>query len=180
MSLEVLLIAGFLAIGLEVVESYKPVVIIHGLKQAATSLSDIDGYIKAAHPGTVVTVLDLYERGESYEAPMLKQVEDFGDAIKKISDANLGGFHLIGFSQGGLIARGVLEVRLDALMVFSKMGEFKLLVLFADCSQSEHRHFHFAFLSANGSIWRYCQHQVRALLSMRRCQPTFISFLPSS
>ena len=91
-------------------QGFKTVVVIHGLRQSASSLKDIDGYIREAHPGTDVQVLDLYTRLESVDAPMMEQVRDFGAAIKKISDAHPEGFHLIGFSQGGLIARGVLQV----------------------------------------------------------------------
>ena len=40
---------------------------------------------------------------------MWDQVQAFGNVIKQISEENPGGIHLLCYSQGGLICRGVIQ-----------------------------------------------------------------------
>ncbi|XP_020556190.2 cystatin-like isoform X2 [Oryzias latipes] len=61
-----------------------------------------------AHPGTEVTAIDLFNYGNSTE-PMWNQVEGFGKVIQKIMEKSPEGVHLLCFSQGGLICRGLLS-----------------------------------------------------------------------
>uniref|UniRef100_A0A3P9MAZ9 palmitoyl-CoA hydrolase n=1 Tax=Oryzias latipes TaxID=8090 RepID=A0A3P9MAZ9_ORYLA len=61
-----------------------------------------------AHPGTEVTAVDLFNYGNSTE-PMWKQVEGFANVIQKIMEKSPEGVHLLCFSQGGLICRGLLS-----------------------------------------------------------------------
>ncbi|TRY96749.1 hypothetical protein DNTS_009613 [Danionella cerebrum] len=70
---------------------YKPVIIIHGI----------------SHPGTSVFIPAAYSYVKSME-PMWKQVAGFKDAISPIMESSKDGVHLICFSQGGLICRGLL------------------------------------------------------------------------
>jgi len=61
-----------------------------------------------AHPGTEVIISQQYGGWNSLE-PMWRQVGKIGEDFLNISAANPDGFHLIGYSQGGLIARALLE-----------------------------------------------------------------------
>ena len=60
------------------------------------------------HPSTNVTIIDMLHGIHSLD-PMWKQVEKFGKAISDINRENPGGIHIIGYSQGGLICRGIIE-----------------------------------------------------------------------
>jgi len=52
-----------------------------------------------SHPGTNVTVLDLFDRSASLQ-PLWKQVEGFAEAIYPIMQNAADGIHLICYSQG--------------------------------------------------------------------------------
>lgn len=52
-----------------------------------------------SHPGTNVTVIDLFDRSASLE-PMWKQVEGFKAAIYPIMQNAADGVHFICYSQG--------------------------------------------------------------------------------
>lgn len=51
------------------------------------------------HPGTVVTVLDLFDGRESLR-PLWEQVQGFGEAVAPIMAKAPEGVHLICYSQG--------------------------------------------------------------------------------
>lgn len=87
--------------------SYKPVVLIHGVMDNGKSLDDLKGMIQKAHPGTNVTSINLFSEGASL-APLWPQVQSFGEALKEIMAEAKDGIHLICFSQGGVICRGML------------------------------------------------------------------------
>ncbi|EFX72411.1 hypothetical protein DAPPUDRAFT_308302 [Daphnia pulex] len=87
---------------------YKPVVIVHGIWDKKTSLDFMADRIRQAHPGTNVTVVDLLH-GTSSLAPMWDQVEAFGAVARQISMENPEGIHLLCYSQGGLVCRGMIE-----------------------------------------------------------------------
>ena len=62
-----------------------------------------------SHPGTNVSVLDLFDRGQSLR-PLWVQVEGFRRAVEPIMANAAGGVHLICYSQGmGGGPGGVLE-----------------------------------------------------------------------
>lgn len=46
-------------------------------------------------------------------APMWDQVEAFGAVVRQINNANPDGIHLLCYSQGGLICRGIIESMSD-------------------------------------------------------------------
>ncbi|XP_023658448.2 lysosomal thioesterase PPT2-A-like [Paramormyrops kingsleyae] len=92
--------------------SYKPVIIVHGLFDGSRALSNLSRFIHESHPGTDVTVIDLYDHIHSL-APLWKQVEGFKKIIYPIMERASNGVHLICFSQGGLICRGLLSVMPD-------------------------------------------------------------------
>ncbi|XP_067002663.1 lysosomal thioesterase PPT2 homolog isoform X2 [Anabrus simplex] len=64
--------------------------------------------IQEAHPGTDIHVPGKFG-GWSSLAPMWHQVVDLGNDLMKLSAAHPQGINLIGYSQGGLIARAILQ-----------------------------------------------------------------------
>ncbi|KAK6469580.1 lysosomal thioesterase PPT2 [Huso huso] len=101
-----------LLIVLNAVYCYKPIIIVHGLFDSSSDFKTLLGYINETHPGTNVTVIDLFDHSESLQ-PMWKQVEGFKDAIYPIMQNAAKGVHLICYSQGGLVCRGILSTLPD-------------------------------------------------------------------
>ncbi|PWA15083.1 hypothetical protein CCH79_00008640, partial [Gambusia affinis] len=94
------------------VVGYKPVIIVHGLFDSSDDFKNLKRFINESHPGTNVTVIDLFDRGASLE-PMWKQVDGFKAAIYPIMQNAADGVHFICYSQGGLVCRGILSVLPD-------------------------------------------------------------------
>ena len=80
--------------------AYKPVVILHGIFDNAASMGDLKSMIVTAHPGTNVTVINLFNDIKSITTPMSEQTKVVAEAVKKIMDSSKDGIHLIGYSQG--------------------------------------------------------------------------------
>ncbi|MCJ8735566.1 hypothetical protein PDJAM_G00248710 [Pangasius djambal] len=91
---------------------YKPVIVIHGLFDTSADFINLQRYINQSHPGTNVTVIDLFDRTASLE-PLWKQVEGFKEAIYPIMQNAADGVHLLCYSQGGLVCRGILSTLND-------------------------------------------------------------------
>ncbi|KAI5737560.1 hypothetical protein M8J76_014701 [Diaphorina citri] len=87
---------------------YRPVLVIHGILSGNKTLEKFKERIERFHPGTKVVIPDNYSNWASLE-PMWNQVLFFGSLVMKMSQNHPEGIHLIGYSQGGLIARGILE-----------------------------------------------------------------------
>ncbi|XP_053908067.1 lysosomal thioesterase PPT2 isoform X3 [Cuculus canorus] len=92
--------------------AYRPVVIIHGLFDSPSDFRHLRAFINESHPGTEVTVLDLFDRGASLR-PLWLQVEGFRRALAPIMANAADGVHLLGYSQGGLISRALLATTPD-------------------------------------------------------------------
>ncbi|KAJ8792090.1 hypothetical protein J1605_020149 [Eschrichtius robustus] len=81
------------------------------------------------HPGTVVTVLDLFDGRESLR-PLWEQVQGFREAVAPIMAKAPQGVHLICYSQGGLVCRALLSVmdehNVDSFISLSspQMGQY--------------------------------------------------------
>nr|AAH45407.1 Zgc:55621 [Danio rerio] len=90
-----------------VIMAYRPVIIVHGLLDGPAQFRVLTNFINESHPGTSVTTIALYDYTASVK-PMWQQVEGFKEAISPIMESAVDGVHLICFSQGGLICRGVL------------------------------------------------------------------------
>lgn len=60
------------------------------------------------HPGTIVYNTDRFSGWSSLEN-IWHQVEEMGNDLMAICDRHPEGVHLLGYSQGGLIARAILE-----------------------------------------------------------------------
>ncbi|XP_024114269.2 lysosomal thioesterase PPT2-B [Oryzias melastigma] len=88
--------------------AYKPVILVHGVLSGPSSFKNLTRFIKKAHPGTEVTAIDLFNNEESTE-PMWEQIDGFAKVIQEIMDKSPEGVHLLCYSQGGLICRGVLS-----------------------------------------------------------------------
>ncbi|XP_071766968.1 lysosomal thioesterase PPT2 [Centroberyx gerrardi] len=94
------------------VVGYKPVIIVHGLFDSSGDFATLQRFINESHPGTNVSVIDLFDRSASLQ-PMWKQVEGFKAAIYPIMQNAADGVHFICYSQGGLICRGILSTLSD-------------------------------------------------------------------
>eukprot|EP00727_Mastigamoeba_balamuthi_P006295 m51a1_g2286 hypothetical protein (293) ;mRNA; f:400487-401587 len=99
--------------------AYRPLVLMHGFSffvpgtpGSARSWDNFVGFVHKHHPGQQVFALDVDEHSSSSTA-LHQQVRDVAEAIGRIIDGNRSafahGFHLVGHSQGALIARCVIE-----------------------------------------------------------------------
>ncbi|XP_066536050.1 lysosomal thioesterase PPT2-A-like [Hoplias malabaricus] len=91
----------------EATTGYRPVIIVHGLFDGPKQFSKLLNFINQTHPGTNITTVDLYDNMASLK-PLWNQVAGFRNAIEPIMERAPDGVHLICFSQGGLVCRGVL------------------------------------------------------------------------
>ncbi|XP_031554332.1 lysosomal thioesterase PPT2-A-like [Actinia tenebrosa] len=118
-------LAAFLAVS----SGYKPVIIIHGILDHARDLNDLAEFIKAAHPGTNISLINIFEEQRSF-VPLWSQINGYRDKIRPIMQQAEDGVHIIGFSQGGIIARGMIETtsdhNVDTLISLSspQMGQY--------------------------------------------------------
>ncbi|XP_034178638.1 palmitoyl-protein thioesterase 2 isoform X2 [Osmia lignaria lignaria] len=100
--------ALFLIVINNVVEGYRAVVVIHGVLTGSDSMELISNRIQEMHPGTEVYNTPRYAGWSSLE-PMWRQVEEIGVDVLSIGAAFPEGIHLVGYSQGGLLARAILQ-----------------------------------------------------------------------
>lgn len=89
-------------------KSYRAVVIIHGLLTGSDSMELISNRIQELHPGTQIYNTVRFAGWSSVE-PMWRQVEEVGNDVLAIGAAYPEGINLIGYSQGGLLARAILQ-----------------------------------------------------------------------
>lgn len=88
---------------------YRPVVIVHGLMTGDVStMQHLAARIAELHPGTKTYVIDRFCGLASLE-PLWRQTRKLADDLLKICSLHPEGVHVIGYSQGGLIARGMIE-----------------------------------------------------------------------
>ncbi|XP_059194879.1 lysosomal thioesterase PPT2-like [Centropristis striata] len=90
------------------VDGYRPVIIVHGLYDGPKQFKTMTLYITKVHPGTEVTVIDLYDDLASLK-PLWTQVQGFRKTFESITQKAPDGVHLLCFSQGGLICRAILS-----------------------------------------------------------------------
>ncbi|XP_012890459.1 PREDICTED: lysosomal thioesterase PPT2 isoform X2 [Dipodomys ordii] len=89
--------------------SYKPVIVVHGLFDSSSTFRHLLEFINETHPGTVVTVIDLFDGRQSLR-PLWEQVQGFREAVDPIMAKAPEGVNLICYSQGGLVCRALLSV----------------------------------------------------------------------
>lgn len=87
---------------------YKPVVLLHGIMTGNDSMAKIKGRIEEKHPGTIIYNSDRFGGWSSLEN-MWHQVEEFGNDMVNISKRHPEGIHLLGYSQGALTARVIIQ-----------------------------------------------------------------------
>ncbi|XP_061170116.1 lysosomal thioesterase PPT2-A-like isoform X2 [Saccostrea echinata] len=98
-------IIGFL---LGIANAYKAVVFMHGIFGSSDEGRDFETWIKQVHPDTPFYSIALYQRLNSL-VPLWKQIEIISKDVVGIMNNHTDGIHLICFSQGGLICRGILS-----------------------------------------------------------------------
>ncbi|KAG7321687.1 hypothetical protein KOW79_014545 [Hemibagrus wyckioides] len=89
------------------VNGYRPVVIVHGLFDGPRQFIKLASFISKTHPGTKVITVDMYDDMNSLK-PLWDQVNGFKKIIQPIMKNATDGIHLICFSQGGLVCRGII------------------------------------------------------------------------
>ncbi|EDO31718.1 predicted protein, partial [Nematostella vectensis] len=91
---------------------YKPVIVLHGILDKASDMKDLAGFIRSAHPGTNITIVDMFSELKSFE-PLWRQVRGISPKLRPIMEQAKDGVHMIGFSQGGITLRGIIETMPD-------------------------------------------------------------------
>ncbi|KAK9514217.1 hypothetical protein VZT92_027698 [Zoarces viviparus] len=91
------------------IDGYRPVIIVHGILDGPKQFRTMSHYITKVHPGTEVSVIDLYDDLDSL-SPLWNQVQDYSKAFDSIVQKAPDGVHLLCFSQGGLICRALLSM----------------------------------------------------------------------
>ncbi|XP_017345730.1 lysosomal thioesterase PPT2-A-like [Ictalurus punctatus] len=90
-----------------IADGYRPVIIVHGLFDGPMQFTQLANFINVTHPGTNVTTVDMYDDMASLK-PLWEQVNGFRKVIGPIMENAKDGIHLICFSQGGLVCRGII------------------------------------------------------------------------
>lgn len=90
------------------VRAYKPVVFMHGILAGASEANSLFTWIQQNHTGTVTLSIRMYEDLESLKN-MMTQVKKISYVMTEFMNSHPDGIHLICFSQGGLVCRGLLE-----------------------------------------------------------------------
>ena len=78
---------------------FKPVIIVHGILDHASDMEDLASFITEAHPGTNITLINLFEEVDSFK-PLWMQVSAMREKILPVMQEAKDGVHIIGFSQG--------------------------------------------------------------------------------
>ncbi|XP_041370448.1 lysosomal thioesterase PPT2-like [Gigantopelta aegis] len=89
--------------------AYKHVIFMHGILSGPWESSELEAYIQQVHPGTNVTSIDAFTFLGSLTT-MWTQVYKIQIQVHQIMEENPEGIHLICYSQGGLICRGLLSI----------------------------------------------------------------------
>lgn len=88
--------------------TFKPVVILHGVLSGAESMTLLVRQIENLHPGTVVYNCDKFSGWYSLENAWW-QVQQIKDYIDQIGQLHPDGIIVLGYSQGGLLARAAIQ-----------------------------------------------------------------------
>lgn len=83
-------------------------IFMHGIFASGIEAHTIFKWIEEAHPGTETLSIDKYEDVESIDN-MNTQVSSIKDIMGEFMEKHPEGIHIICYSQGGLVCRGVLE-----------------------------------------------------------------------
>ena len=80
-------------------ESYRPVILMHGILASYEDMEGLMSMISAAHPGTKLTNIDAYNDLESLKT-LWTQVDGVYKRMKPVMDSADDGVNLICYSQG--------------------------------------------------------------------------------
>ncbi|XP_046370332.1 lysosomal thioesterase PPT2-like [Haliotis rufescens] len=89
--------------------AYKHVVFMHGVLAGTEEFTLLVKQLQTDHPGTNVTLISSYSEVRSVK-PLWVQVNTIQSQVAAVMADNPAGIHLVCFSQGGLICRGLLSV----------------------------------------------------------------------
>ncbi|XP_074031023.1 palmitoyl-protein Thioesterase 2 isoform X2 [Leptinotarsa decemlineata] len=92
--------------------AYKPVVLLHGIMTGAESMELIKTRIEEKHPGTIVYNIERFGGWSSLDN-MWYQANQIGQNLLNITEKHPEGVHLLGYSQGALLARTILQANPD-------------------------------------------------------------------
>ncbi|XP_018799459.1 PREDICTED: lysosomal thioesterase PPT2 homolog [Bactrocera latifrons] len=88
--------------------TYKPVVLIHGILSGPEKMIVLFEEIEKAHPDTKIYNFDKYDGWSSLEN-IWRQVLEFRSFLEVIGRKHPDGINVVGYSQGGLIARAAIQ-----------------------------------------------------------------------
>ncbi|XP_054741467.1 lysosomal thioesterase PPT2 homolog [Anastrepha obliqua] len=88
--------------------SFKPVVLMHGVLSGAEKMEVLVHEIEKGHPGTKIYNCDKYSGWSSLENSW-RQVAEFRNYLNEIGKIHPDGINVVGYSQGGLIARAAIQ-----------------------------------------------------------------------
>lgn len=92
----------------EACAAYRPVVFIHGFNGTSEDGQIIDNIIQKLHPKTLYYSVNGFIRTDTLK-PLWDEVAIVKPLLIKYMKAHPGGIHLICYSQGGLVCRGLLS-----------------------------------------------------------------------
>ncbi|CAD7085447.1 unnamed protein product [Hermetia illucens] len=87
---------------------FKPVVLLHGILSGSENMVSLGQEIEREHPDTKVYNCDKFSGWNSLESAW-RQIKEIGEYLMTICKLHPEGVHLIGYSQGGLLARAILQ-----------------------------------------------------------------------
>lgn len=82
--------------------------LFHGVLSDAASMTIIGDRIKQKHPGTEVYIINKFNNWQSLENAH-SQIDSFFEDLSEIFARHPEGVHILGYSQGGLLARGLIQ-----------------------------------------------------------------------
>uniref|UniRef100_A0A1I8PK54 palmitoyl-CoA hydrolase n=1 Tax=Stomoxys calcitrans TaxID=35570 RepID=A0A1I8PK54_STOCA len=106
--MRIYLLCFILLLLLSNVLAYMPVVLLHGILSGSESMASLQRFIERQHPGTKVYNCDLFSNWNSLEGAW-NQVVEFRQYLDAIGKQHTEGLVVLGYSQGGLIARAAIQ-----------------------------------------------------------------------
>ena len=120
-----ILLTVFLLFAAPVACNFRPLVMIHGLGGHYTCFDNLTEMVKLDFPGIQTFSIDSFNKDDSW-APIIQQIVRISELVDRITQ-KYGNITLLGFSQGGFIARGVLQMSdnpyIHTLISISAPGE---------------------------------------------------------
>nr|CAH7738590.1 unnamed protein product [Callosobruchus chinensis] len=102
----------FILLNSLIVLGYKPVILLHGIMTGFESMELIKSRIEEKHPGTIVYNIERFGGWSSLDN-MWYQVAQLTDNLKNITEKHPEGVNFVGYSQGALLGRTLLQANPD-------------------------------------------------------------------